>query len=272
MVRIDEKAAYETIERTYDENPDKEQAEARRTFSIGEVQKIKEGHIYIKVNSTNHRYDTNFTRLPGELVRHLSINGKPLMELDIRNSQPFFAVCLFDPTPEIQIIMGCSLTLYAKSLHLTDKIDVKRYIYLVTKGRFYDFMKTEFSRHNISIEDDFKEQCFTVFFGKNNSWHYSKAVRLFGKIFPNVYRLFVMIKKGHHNRLAILLQRIEAYIMLDCVARKINETYPGLEFLTKHDSILPAMAPDEAVEIKNLMQDEITTVVGYPPEIRIKGL
>jgi hypothetical protein len=271
MVDIDESAAFETIEQTFAENPDKENAAARRSFSMGELLKIKAGHIYIGVNNTNHRYDTNFTRLPGELVKHLSINGKSLLELDIRNSQPFFAVSLFDPSPEIQQIIGYPFTMYAKSLHLTEKHDVKLYTSLVTTGKFYDYMAEQFEKHNIPIKDNFKEQCFMVFFGKNNAVYYRKAVRLFSEIFPNVYKLFAMIKEGDHSRLAIILQRIEAHIMLDRVATKIHQIYPEMEFITKHDSILPAISPEEAAEIEKLIKKEIAGVIGYAPEIRIKG-
>ena len=123
---------------------------------------------------------------------------------------------------------------------------------------------------NTAIGSDFKEQCFSVFFGKQNAIHYSKAVKLFSETFPNVYSLFTKIKEDEHSRLAILLQRIEAYIMLDCVARKINTTYPDLEFITKHDSILAAIDPDDAVEIRKLMQEVIAGVIGYSPMIRIK--
>ena len=153
MVRIDEEAAYETIERTYSENPDREKAEARRSFSIGEILKIKAGHIYIKVSSTNHRYDTNYTRLPGELVQHLTINGKPLVELDIRNSQPFFAVSLFNPAPEIQKIIGGSLTMYVRSQRLSEQHDIILYTSLVTTGKFYDFMMERFTEYGIKYSD-----------------------------------------------------------------------------------------------------------------------
>lgn len=221
QVKIDVNAAMQTIERTCQDNINSDdektrmKAKARRTFSIAEILKIQSGQIYIKVSSTNGRLDTNYTRLPSELIKHLSINGKPLNELDIKNAQPFFAIGLFSPLPEIQKLIGQSFIMYAKSLQLTEKEDVILYTYLVVRGKFYDYMMKKFWLNEIPFADrqDLKEQIFTIFFGKNNSVNYSPAVKIFAEEFPNVFRLFSAIKKQKHNKLAILLQRIESRIM-----------------------------------------------------------
>jgi len=280
QVQIDVPAALNTIEKTYIKNINsvykekKDKANARRTFSIGEIFKIQSGQIYIKVNSTNGRYDSNYTRLPSELVPHLSINGKSLIELDIKNSQPFFAVSLFNPSLEIQKIIGNRLTMLAKRLQLINKQNVKLYVSLVINGTFYDFMAEKFKLYGIPFADrkDLKEQLFIVFFGKNNAIHFSPAVRLFAEIFPSVYKLFSEIKKNKHNRLAILLQRIESYVMLDCVVPKILNEFPGLEFITKHDSLLPAgiMVTGEVDKIHVLIKNEIEKIIGFFPKIEIK--
>lgn len=154
MVKLDVEAALRTIEETYEnriKSPDpkiRQKEEGRRIYSRGEVNKILQGQIYIKVSKTNGRYDTNFTRLPSELVKHLTINGIHLQELDMVNSQPFFAAGLFDPTSEIQGIMGKTLYMYTKTLHLSDKQDVKLYVSLVKDGKFNDFMMKKFNENN----------------------------------------------------------------------------------------------------------------------------
>jgi len=243
-------------------------------FSLAEVEKIITGQIRIKVYTTNFRYNTNFTRLPRELVQHLTINGRPLIELDIRNSQPFFAIALFDPTPEIQRIMGHSLTMSAKRLKLHDTLDFKVYRLLFVKAKFYDFMKEQFGLNGILFTDDedFKDQIFGVFYNKNCSIHYCPAVRLFERLFPHVYEFFALIKQDNHAKLPNLLTRIESLIMLDHVVPKIIDEFPELPFITKHDSLLPAglMITEEADKIKLLMKEEIRKIVGFAPEIKIK--
>ena len=280
MVKIDVKAALRTIEESYQSrinNPDSEirqKAEGRRIYSRGEVIKIFQGQIYIKVSKTNGRYDTNYTRLPLELVKHLTINGIHLLELDMVNSQPFFASGLFDPTSEIQGIMGKTLFMYTKRLHLSDEQDVKLYVSLVKEGNFYEFMMKKFKEKRIAFIDrqDFKEQLFTVFFGKNNAFHYSPAVRLFISIFPNVWSLFEEVKKKEHNKLAILLQRTESFTMLDCVAQKIIREFPEVPFLTKHDSILlPGnLTKEKSESIENLLIETIEKIIGHIPKLKRK--
>jgi hypothetical protein len=281
-VKIDYKAALKTVESEYHKNINEGnlKAEGRRTFSLAEIEKIHSGPIYIKVNPTNGRLDSNFTRLPSELVPHLTIDDSHLIELDIRNSQPFFAASLFNPTYEILNIMnnflGHSFTMYIKSLHLSDYKDIKLYTSLVTLGEFYDpFMIEKFKEAKISFKerDDVKEQMFIVFFGKSNAYKYNPAARLFKSIFPNVQILFDAIKKDEHNRLPILLQRIESYVILKRVAPRILSELPELPFITRHDSCLPSkiLVCENCVDIaREIMIKTIQEITGLTPIVRIK--
>jgi len=281
-VRIDETAAHEAVEREYNANlkRNKLNAERVRTFGHDEIDKIVLKQLYIRVNKTNGRYDTNFTRLPGYLVPYLKINNSPLVEIDLSNSQPFFAACLFNPTPEVQAIMR-KFSLYQTCRSLcTDKQDIKEYTKLVTTGQFYDFMMHKFDEARITYCDrrDFKEKLFLVFFGRIDTKNKSKAVKLFAQIFPTVAGLFDTVKSEQHNQLAILLQKIESYTMLRRVAPAIKSNFPELPFLTKHDSLLPAhnrtgvILPGSCVDkVKAIIEDEIEHTTGLRPVVRIKG-
>ena len=280
-VSIDYSAALFTIDEQYNymyqEDPVK--AETHRTYSFAEVEKIQAGEIYIRVNGTNGRYDTNFTRLPSELVQHLTINGVPLTEIDIRNSQPFFAVGLFNPTPEVERVidayLGSRLTMYIKSLQVFKYEDAKLYTSLVENGMFYEFMLEKFRLNGIEYRDRAaaKEAVFTIFFGKNSAIHYSAAVKLFRNLFPNVYRLFEAIKEKEHNRLAILLQRIESHTILDLTASQVVFELPDVKFITKHDSLLPAglMVTDNVAEVSRILTEVVTEVIGIKPLLKVKG-
>jgi len=281
QIEIDKNGALDTIEKEYqrDVKVDKIRAEYRRTYSLGALLKLESGEIYIKVSPTNNRLDSNVTNLPKELLKHVTINGCHLREMDISNSQPFFSACLFSPTPEIEAVitgyLGKSYTMLAKTLQVNDKEDVKRYCELVTSGKFYEYMMGKFKEHNIPFKDrkDVKEQLFIIFFGKNSQTRYNPAVRLFKSEFPNVFKLFAYIKSKNHNRLAILLQRIEAYVILERVAEKITERLPNQPFLTKHDSILPfklSILTPNTEAIRQIMVETIKEVTGVSPQGRIK--
>jgi hypothetical protein len=280
MIQINAEAAFQTIEETYqymiksDIKEVRAKAESRRSFSIGEVIKIAQKQIYIKVNNTNFRYDTNYTRIPSELVKHLHINGNRLIEIDIVNSQPFFSSGLFNPTEEIQRIMGQPLYMFTKNLNISDMQDIKQYVSLVTNGNFYEFLTQEYAKKGLTYIDrrDFKDHLFTVYFGKNNAARYSSAVKLFETLFPNVWSLFRFIKRKEHNKLAILLQRMESHTILDRVAPKIILEFQDVPFLTKHDSILlPGDTPEEKKEeIEKLIIKVIEEVIGNKPKLKKK--
>lgn len=281
-VSIDTPSALKIIQETYLKNlkTDLQKAEGRRTFSLSEIEKIQAGEIYIKVNSTNGRLDSNFTRLPSELVQHLRIDGCSLVELDICNSQPFFAACLLDPTPEIENIInricGKNFTIALKTLQLTDCEDVERYTALVTSCDFYNpYFVEKFKQNGIQFRDraDLKEQMFIIFFGKNNAIHFSPAVQIFRSDFPHVYELFRLIKREEHNRLAILLQKIEAHVILDRVAQRILSELPGLPFITRHDSLLPSviMVTGQTDKVCDIMEATIEEVTGLKPFVRVKA-
>lgn len=277
-VEIDWDSALQTIEQIYKDNSKKN--DGWRTYALAAIDRIRIGELYISVNKTNNRLDSNFTNLPKELVQHLVIGGKHLYELDISNSQPFFSACLFQPTQEIEKIMvdylGKSHIMLIKSLELSDKEDVKRYCSLVGTGKFYEYMAKRFKEEGIEFTNraDVKKEIFIVFFGKSTTEKYNKAVKLFKKEFPTVYRLFRSIKKQNNNRLAILLQRIESYVMLERVAERISKEFPDIPFLTKHDSIMPvklyAVANGEIEKVRAIMVDTIKEVIGIIPPGKMK--
>ena len=173
--------------------------------------------------------------------------------------------------------LGNSMTIFIKALNISECVDVKKYTSLVTTGKFYDFMMTKFREHNIAFTDrkDFKQQLFIVFFGTCNAYIYNPAAKLFKRIFPNVQRLFDVIKKEHYNKLAIFLQRIESYTILERVAKNIELELPGLPLLTKHDSLLPFVSSGIMVNrdidrVQEIMVNTIKEVIGFAPQGRMK--
>jgi hypothetical protein len=281
---IDTEEAFKTIENKYFEDIQKNdpKADGRRTSSLGLLSRIESGEIYIKVNTTNYRLDSNFTNLPKELLPHITINGNHLIEMDISNSQPFFSSCLFEPTKEIEDVirnyLGESFIIFIKSLNLSNYEDVILYRSLVQTGKFYEHMMNKFKENNIPYTDrsDVKEQLFVVLFGKPTAYRYNPAAKLFKEEFPNVQILFDHIKKKNKNRLAILLQRIESYVMLEKVAVTIAKELPDLPFLTRHDSILPiklfVAGSGNTEKIRIILVNTIKEVTGMIPQGRMKRL
>ncbi|HBE43102.1 MAG TPA: hypothetical protein DDW27_18230 [Bacteroidales bacterium] len=280
-VTMDFQAARHTIEEKYQYNliASNSNAEPRRTYSYGEVIKIEARQMSFKVSPTNGRLNTNFTRLPNELVCTLTIDGNHLVELDMANSQPLLAAGIFDPHPGVEQIMrsviGNQLTTNIIGLQLSRSKDGIMYTDLVTSAEFYDYMMAKFTEKGIPFidRDDFKDKLFTVFYGRNGSIHYSDGVKIFREEFPNVFRVFWAIKHGYHNQLPILLQIIESHTFLDCVCPQILRAYPNIPFITKHDSLLPVETLVNPVkeDFERLVSDAIEQVIGLKPVLRWKS-
>ncbi len=278
-VKIDLRAARADIEEEYKGR----RCDARRNFLLAGVHKIHNGQIFISINETNGRLDSNFTQLPSFLMKHLTLDGKPLHELDLKNSQPFIVAALFNPTPEIEEIMlkftDETYINRTKRAKLHEREDVKLYISLVCSGNFYDFMEEKFREKKMRFRDrdHLKERIFKVIYSTNEQCRRHSAAKLFRELFPNVYGMFYFIKRHKHNKLANLLTTTESHLVLDRVIPVIQERFPGLEVLTKHDSILPfepklyTSGQYRVESVRDIFLDTMEDITGLRPTVKISG-
>lgn len=291
--KIDFESARQAVNGRYEKNMqsgmDTEDAVARRTYALSAIMRIQADQKYINLSETERRLHSNFTNLPGYLMKYLHIDGQPFIEMDITNSQPFFATALFNPTPEIQEVMEDylpdSLFMSIKPLLSIERQDVKLYRSLVSTGKFYEHMAQQFREHGLTEFADrkqLKKYLFkSVFFGNAHTHKFKgkdgEPARVFKELFPTVYKVFTRIKWKRHNRLPILLQRIESFTMLERVVKGIESKHPDMDMLTKHDSILPVrlVVPNEPgvlESVREIMMETITEVTGLVPQGRIKKL
>ncbi|MEQ9309518.1 MAG: hypothetical protein RLN90_08695 [Balneolaceae bacterium] len=280
---IDFEKALSTIRKEYQnrKKENKESAERSYSYCLGQILRIQQKEIYISVNDTNNRLDSNFTNLPSILLKHLEIDGKKFIEMDIKNSQPFFVLALLNPSSEaIKVISDFdkSLLEIVNQYKINDYVDTIRYLRYVCKGNFYDLMARKFNKLgiNCSNRNDLKSNIFIVFFGKPNAHNFNDGARIFKIMFPTVYSLFKRIKAKGNNRLAILLQRLEAHSVLEIAVKRITNEFPDLPILTRHDSILIAKDynPDKKVQkrVQSILRNSVKDVVGFYPPGRVRNV
>jgi len=113
-----------------------------------------------------------------------------------------------------------------QSLKVSLNQDVKNYINLVISGRLYEYLMQEFAKEGLDItRDKTKLQVLRILFARNRmpkDGINRQSRQIFKDRFPTVHRIFSKVR-GHnkgdkfHNykRFAILLQRIESYLMLE---------------------------------------------------------
>ncbi|RCR65553.1 hypothetical protein [Larkinella punicea] len=152
-----------------------------------------------------------------------------------------------------------------------DDNDWQLLIEQVKQGTFYEYLlqeavkatgKTKLTRELM------KKTVFTVFFSENETTSrlMQKRKEIFRDLFPNVMRLFELIKSQQHRTLALLLQNIESEIFLNRIARRIARERPDLPIFTIHDSIVTTVGNEPFVEV--IMREELERAIGIRPFLK----
>ncbi|KUG07445.1 hypothetical protein [Solirubrum puertoriconensis] len=195
------------------------------------------------------RVYTNLSNLSTDLrnfLRHQDDHGAALVNLDIRNSQPYLLSLLLIDHYRGQVLPE----------------DVQQYIHLTATGKFYDFVMD--SLEVTENRKAFKVQFFaSVFFCTNHYSARTEEGKWFRKQFPNVAALVERNKQGNHANLAILMQRREAGIILQTIGKELQRR--DIWYQTIHDSIV-VLAKD-AQQAKELILEAFFNEVGVAPTV-----
>lgn len=215
---------------------------------------------YFKRNKTNNRLDTNFTNLKSDLRKYVIGD---FICIDLKNSQPFFLNQLL--TQIIKEESNYSKDTLCPILHETNifkTFGIKRiknilkirqnqnksflanlseFETAVNTGKIYEAFQLKFG--SALERKEIKEILFKVLFSKNKPEEklksfipYQKEKKKFEDIFPFIYHAICFLKDRENKLLPVFLQKIESYIFIDCIARKLVEV--GIVPLTIHDSII----------------------------------
>ena len=139
---------------------------------------------------------------------------------------------------------------YANTIMLLDSsespycrsVDVYEFSKLVNSGLFYEHIRDYFSANGMKYADNPKEardkaklQTLIILYDDENKAYNrlsASPFALFGKLFPSVLEVFSFIKSKNYPDLAILLQRIESYCVLEFVCKRISKERPDLPIFT----------------------------------------
>lgn len=201
------------------------------------VQAIMDGEWFCHRPTEGSRVHTNLTNLNRNFRPFLTYEGKELVELDIRNSQPLIASLLIKN--------------WFVQQNLDIPADVIEYKKNCESGTFYDYFM-EMNGVTEENRSEFKVQFFAEIFFSKVSKRKTKLKSQFIEKYPNCYKAICAIKGGYgskeYNQFAILLQKKEAQLIFDT----INMTLIKLDIpaFNIFDSILvPEEHKDTAMEI-----------------------
>jgi len=247
--------------------------EVKKYSYLTSLQQIKDKRFrYFKRNKTNNRLDTNLTNLKSDL-RNFMIGD--YVSIDLKNSQPFFlsqilpffnhkltnesisrntnkketnthiTICSRFGISYLSKLFGIKVVKsYSKSRQNGKKRNLatlRLFEKSVLTGVFYDVFVTKFSGE--ITRDEVKKMMFEVLFSRNE--YYRNSVRLVpfkkekeisASVYPEVYEAVRILKDKDNAKLPILLQRIESYIFIDVIAKRLVEN--GIIPFTIHDSMI----------------------------------
>jgi len=293
---IDFSAASDYLYQTYEENCILGVRNPALKYNVAMMSaaKIRDHEFYFHVDQTVQRLHTNLTGCKSELRNFITYSGMNMVSIDLKNSQPWISTILLDPkfyeknassslffnifnissysSSKSSFLPIPYIMLVKKEVSLDSvaKADAQLYREKVLNGTLYEYLADEINeRHGIMFTDrkEIKKIIFTVLFsdnrfiGQQGAW----AKKMFKVIFPSVYSVFAAIKRNNASALPILLQRMEARLMLDHVSATISKEYPDLPIFTIHDSIVCPVGMEQYVS--TVITEESLKCIGAIPKL-----
>ena len=155
------------------------------------------------------------------------------------------------------------------------KSEIRKFSQLAENGNLYEGYQELVRKtlgDSITREQAKDSLCQTMF--SSNSFYFQKGSELkqqFSHVFPAMMEVIKLIKTGKksddpHARLPLILQALEAEILLNRVGSRVEKDSPGMPLIPLHDGLFTI----EAFEfvIKHVMQDELFKATGRHPTLR----
>lgn len=260
---------------------------------------INQKKLYLKRDSTSKRLHHNLTNLNKTVRPYVRYKHEKLVSIDIINSQPFFATILtqngfFLTKKELFLLKSTELVTFSEiieyNLQLSDILPINtpsfmlsllskpsldesftKYVTHCSKGTFYEFLSSRMNLFPVK-RSQVKKMIFVTFFSRNGFNHLpfeeAQLKRKFEHEFPRMYEIFHFIKSKSKKALAILLQSIESYVMLEIIVPAIIKRHPLIPIFTIHDSIVTTQSNEEL--ISEIMEKEIFKLIGIKPALKVE--
>ncbi len=276
----------------------------RYQYAILSVRMLDNGDYNLFVDDTANRFHSNITNLRKDLRAFVTYSGEKILEIDLKNSQPFFSTILLDPSfyeeredtftlyslskdiyqriqPNIPTILSLlpqfPSFMLVKS-HDRDAIgDLELYCTLVDKGKLYEY----FNRHyreatgilldlkNSADKRTLKEGLFYCMYAHNKAFGEERGTfkRVFMKLFPTVHRIFSLLRRIQYKDISAILQSIESHIMLRRVALRISQDHPEVPLFTIHDCIATTYSGKDIVY--QSIKEQCHNLIGLEPSLDV---
>ncbi len=173
--------------------------------------------------------------------------------------------------PNIYMFPKIAKTLVNKEIQTSNFSD------LTSNGKLYNFILTYFPQ-KLPKNSQFKDLFASRSLAKQSFLHMmyhdprvnrsnAKVVfKVFFDLFPKEAAIMMLLKDKYYKNFPVILQRIEAYLILQKVASELRNTNNNIPIFTIHDSILTT---EEHIEtIRETMIDVYKKTLGVIPELK----
>jgi hypothetical protein len=301
------KKLYAEVEANKEHYKPKELIKAKNKLlkNLGVVEELEAQHFYCDVDNNIGRFHSNLTNLKKELRSCITYEGQKLVNIDVRNSQPFLSTCLlraefwtyghhelniYKMPSAMNIIAGYKIPKQDIKIHgiqayehVDELMDsIKQYTMCVTfllKSLNKDRMEyISFAKSSLFYKKVFRKiypgkpfdkgkvkSSFFQYIYSSNEQDYWEEKKLISKAFPSVTRLFKFLKQEDYVLLSHIMQRLESILIIEVVARRIAAEKPNLPFFTVHDSI--ATIPEEVDYVRRVIKEEFYKYLGIVPKL-----
>lgn len=183
--------------------------------------------LYCNPPGKGKRLYHSITNLKREYRRFLLLAGEPIKEVDISNSQPTFAAAF---------LIRMHRNLFPDHPQPDDLLLMME---LCRLGQFYERIAQQ-AGINLNSENrsKFKEDFFEQVFYARVTESQRRIKTAFRILFPTVYTMISGIKKENHKTFPLMMQDLEADLMVYTVYQQLLEE--GYIVLVLHDAILCA--------------------------------
>lgn len=159
---------------------------------------------------------------------------------------------------------------------VSNEDDVILFKEIVSSGRFYeefgkiliDNGEIEETTNRDDLRGFVKEVTFSTIFSKNSAIKYVNSIKIFQRAFPNVYEIIKYVKESHHPTLAVVLQNLEADLILHKTCKIISEERPDVLTYTLHDSIITT--EDNVPYVQEVMTKVLRKNIGVAPTLKVE--
>ena len=214
---------------------------------------------------------------------------KEFYETQNKENEKFEGIKMYKRYKELSERINSEITSIKIPLFVNDLIESKEestavYLEDAFSGIFYDrFVKVP-PEHNLfkKLRGNVKKAFYVSIFDEVN--HKNLNSRRFYKAYPKPYELFDRIRKLEVNqnpheiklgyrikqyaKIAILLQRIESYALLDVICKNINNNHPEIPLITIHDCIATTAKYVDYVYAE--IESELASLIGRPPKLEVE--